>query len=63
MEPGDDQTPEQRVKILHASGMVTEQAGCSADDALVLMRERAAEIGSSLEDVAVAVVDRRIDFR
>jgi AmiR/NasT family two-component response regulator len=46
--------------IAHASGMVCAQADCSPDEALTLMEARAAATGRSLEDIADAVIERRI---
>jgi hypothetical protein len=42
--------------------MVSVQAGCTPDDALVLMTARAKKCGSKVEDMAKAVVDRRVRF-
>jgi len=42
--------------------MVSVQAECTLDEALVLMKERALVAGESLLDIAEATVDRRIRF-
>ena len=48
--------------VSQASGMVSVQAECTLDEALVLMKERALVAGESLLDIAEATVDRRIRF-
>ena len=42
--------------------MVSVQANCAPDHALVLMTERAAKCGCPVEEMAKAVVDRRVRF-
>ena len=42
--------------------MVSVQADCTPDRALVLMTERAQKCGSKVEEIATAVVERRIRF-
>jgi hypothetical protein len=49
-------------KVLQAAGMVSVQAECTLDEAIVLMTERAQVSGKSREQIAVAVVERRIRF-
>ena len=47
--------------IVHqASGMIAEQLGCAADDALVVMRARAFVTDSSLDAIAAEVVHSRL---
>ena len=50
------------IRVAQASGMVAAQAGCSPDTALGLMRERAEATNISLNDIAVAVLERRTRF-
>lgn len=38
------------------------QANCTIDEALVLMQDRAATMGQTLDEIAAAVVDRSIRF-
>ena len=42
--------------------MVAEQVGCSPDVALILMKKRAEVSGRFLDDIADAVLERRIRF-
>jgi hypothetical protein len=42
--------------------MVSVQADCTPDRAIVLMTERAEKCGSGVEDIATAVIERRIRF-
>jgi hypothetical protein len=48
--------------VRQAAGIVAAEADCSAGQAVVLLRERAEEAGTDLEDTALAVVARRISF-
>lgn len=48
--------------VYQASGMVSVQAACTVYDALTLMKERALVSHRTLEEVAVAVIERRIRF-
>ena len=50
-------------QVCEAQKMVTAQADCSIDEALVLLNARATATGLRLEEVAVAVVARRTQFR
>jgi AmiR/NasT family two-component response regulator len=50
------------VRVDQASGMVSIQAHCSFAEAVVLMRERAAEADCSIEEMAGMVLDRQIRF-
>jgi len=59
----NDSSVEDTSRISQAQGMVIEQVGCTVDDALVLLNERAKVTGLRLEEVAIAVVDRRTQFR
>ena len=61
-EPQPEWTPTRTLRIAHASGMVSTQAACSMEAAIVLLEQRADLIGCSLDDVANAVIDRRVDF-
>jgi hypothetical protein len=49
-------------KVIQAAGMISVQVDCSLDDAVVLMNERAEITGQSREEIAAAVVERRIRF-
>jgi len=53
---------EYSAQVHQASGMVATQAGCSFDDALVLMHDRAATEGQTLDQIARAVLERSIRF-
>jgi AmiR/NasT family two-component response regulator len=48
--------------VAQAQGMVSVQAECTLPEALALMRERAIIMGQTLDEIAVAVVDRTIRF-
>jgi AmiR/NasT family two-component response regulator len=50
------------VAVAHASGMISEQAECSLEDALVRMQERAQSTGRTVEEIAKAVVEGRLQF-
>jgi hypothetical protein len=50
-------------RVPEAQGMVTAQVDCTVDEALVLLNERAKATGLRLEEVAIAVVERRTQFR
>jgi AmiR/NasT family two-component response regulator len=49
-------------RVSQASGMVSVQADCTIDEAVVLMQDRAATMGQTLDEIAAAVVDRSIRF-
>ena len=49
-------------KVIQASGMVSVQASCTVDEALVLMRDRATVQGETLDAIAEAVLERQIRF-
>jgi hypothetical protein len=48
--------------VSEAAGMVAAQAGCSTGEALALLRARAEQTDSDLEDIALAVAARRVSF-
>jgi len=48
--------------VEQASAMISVQAGCSTSHAVVLMVIRAQETGTTLEQIAAAVVDGEIRF-
>ena len=48
--------------VLQAEGLVSVQVDCPVGDALQLMADRAVVQGMTIEDVALAVVDRSIRF-
>ena len=56
------QTSRLNTAVARASGMVSVQAGCSTEEAVALMRDRAAVRGETLEQVAERVLDRTIRF-
>jgi AmiR/NasT family two-component response regulator len=61
MEDGTSLEPTS--KVAEAQGMVSAQAECTTEAALQLLNERAKATGLRLEEVAVAVVNRRTQFR
>jgi hypothetical protein len=48
--------------VAQASGMVSVQAECSISAAMVLMESRAHVTGQSLEQIALAVINRETSF-
>jgi hypothetical protein len=48
--------------VAQAAGMISVQADCTPDHALVLMTARAKKCGSDVEEMAKAVVARRVRF-
>ena len=58
-----DRALENKVRMSAASGMVSVQAHCSFTEATALMKARARKDGQTLEEIAIAVVDRLIHFR
>ena len=53
---------EHDLAVCQAQGMICAQVGCTFDEALVLIQERAQVSGRGMEEIADAVVDRRIRF-
>ena len=53
---------ERTARVGQAVAVVAAQAGCSATEAMALLRERAEAAGSDLEDTALAVMANRISF-
>ena len=49
-------------RVTEAQGMVSVQADCTLDEALVLMIERANVQRETLTEIAEAVLERRIRF-
>lgn len=49
-------------RVNQAAGMISVQAGCTTDEALRILRERALVTGETVDDLAVATVERRIRF-
>ena len=49
-------------RVTVASGIVSVQAGCTCDQALVLMSEYAEVMKQSLEEVALEITEHRIRF-
>jgi hypothetical protein len=54
--------PRHSNRVAQASGMVSVQAGCSADEAVTLMQARADETHVSLDGIADAVLDGTMRF-
>ena len=48
--------------VHQAAGMIAAQTACKIEDAISLLIVRAAQMGQSLEDTALDVLDRVIDF-
>jgi AmiR/NasT family two-component response regulator len=53
---------QQSAAVNQATGMVSVQAGCTLDEALALMQDRATVQGRTLDEIAGAVIDRSIRF-
>jgi len=49
-------------RVWRAAGMVSIQADCTFDEAVVLMQERAAVHSQTLEEVAIGVIGHLIGF-
>jgi len=49
-------------RVAQASGMVSVQAECTLEEALVLMETRAVSTHATLEEIAAAIVRREISF-
>jgi hypothetical protein len=49
-------------RVIQAAGMVSVQADCTGEEAVALLQRRADAFDRDLEDLAGAVVDRRIRF-
>ena len=49
-------------RLAQAQGIVSAQAGCSLDQALQIMRERAQVEHRTVNQIADAVLDRTISF-
>jgi hypothetical protein len=60
--PNPPPTPEQLADLAFAMGMVSAQANCTLDEALVLMSDRAIVSQCTVYEIALAVVDRSISF-
>jgi hypothetical protein len=48
--------------VLQAAGMVSVQADCTGEEAIALLARRAEAFDDDVEDLAEAVVERRIRF-
>ena len=48
--------------VHQAVGMIAEQIGCTVDEALERLFERAREIGQTVEHTALDVIDREMRF-
>ena len=49
-------------RVSQAAGMVSVQARCSLEEALVLLQDRAVVTGETLSEIADATVEREISF-
>jgi hypothetical protein len=49
-------------RVYVAAGMVSAQAGCTIDDALQKLSECAGVMHESMDDMAAAVIQRRVSF-
>jgi hypothetical protein len=49
-------------EVAQAIGMVSAQAGCSAAEAMALIRDRARVQNRTLDEIAAGVLDRSIRF-
>ena len=58
----NSEEPQQTAIVYQACGMVSEQACCTIDEALGRMKERATVVGQTVEQIATAVVLRKIRF-
>jgi hypothetical protein len=56
----DPRDPDPTLRVAQAAGMVSAQVSCSMKTAIILIERRAALIGCSIEDLAAAVIKRRI---
>jgi AmiR/NasT family two-component response regulator len=59
----DGASLEHTSKVAEAQVMVSTQVACTPEKALQLLNERAKATGLRLEEVAIAVVNRRTQFR
>ena len=48
--------------VAQASGMVSVQAECTVDDTLIRIQERAVSMDCTLDEIATAVIERRLRF-
>ena len=53
---------ERSARVSQAAGMISAQAACSIDAALLLLKLRASAMNRDLEETATAVVEGRIHF-
>lgn len=53
---------ERTARVSEAIDLVSVQVDCSAKEALHLLRERAEQTGADLEDTALAVNGRHLNF-
>ncbi len=60
----DEQPPHGgfRARLHQAQGMVSAQAQCSVDEAMIMISDRATVTGLTLDEIADAVIDRTIRF-
>jgi AmiR/NasT family two-component response regulator len=48
--------------VAFAAGMVAAHAQCGLREAVALMRDQATQTGQSLDEIAAAVIERRVRF-
>ena len=53
---------ERAAKLSQAADIVSAQANCSVDAALLLLKRRASATSCDLEEIAVSVITRRVRF-
>jgi AmiR/NasT family two-component response regulator len=61
---GTDAAPEWRFdnRVSQASGMVSVQADCTVDEALLKLSEYASSRNQTMHETAIEVVERRLRF-
>jgi len=55
-------TPLENARVLQASGLVSVQAACTVDEAVVLMQARAEQTNCTLGEIAAGVINHSIRF-
>jgi len=59
---GNETAFSDNARVDQAQGMVSVQVGCTLDQALALMKDRAGVQAEQLDEIADAVVERSIRF-
>ena len=57
-----EREPSRNSHIAQAMHLVAAQTGCTDDQALILLEERARSVGLGVEEIALAVVEHHIRF-